>query len=287
MFNKKENGFMPIKLSGYLLIVLSTFIISCSHNKSIRFDGIYQNEKGRAYSYLRFYKDGTVIAASTESEIEEVLTWFTKEVNSEVGKFQTDGTNFFFSTISPYGESKYEGTVSNHKNNLDFSGYRYDFIDDKSIEFKIGYEFVKIDFPNDSKNKKVKDNAIKEFIYYNDFRQPRLALLLNKAGQVILKKTYEHVKGLNMPITRYTDVLFEKTISLTNKWLLMDTNGNLIRGKSNNPILLDEFKGDIKSTVVPKYWHSPMFKTLDQRTIYRYDGVISKDVKEAEYIWKM
>lgn len=288
MYYEKKNGIESKGFWCYSLIALFLFTISCTSNKeNIRFDGFYQKEMKESYSFLRFYKDGTVIATSSSDKMEEILSWFTKENNREIGKFQTDGSSISISTISQYGEYKKVGTVSNNKSLLNLSYVHYDFIEEKSYEGNTEYEFIKMNFPKNSKITKPKENTIMEVVYFNVYRQPRLALLLNKGGQVILKKTFEPIENLNIPLIRYYDIWANKKITVPNEWLLMDVNGNLMRNNSNEPIFLNKFDGKIKSTVEYKYYTHPMRKTLDQRIIYKYDGVISKDIKEAIYIWKM
>ncbi|BAZ18668.1 GUN4 domain protein (plasmid) [Calothrix sp. NIES-4071] len=47
----------------------------------IHFNGIYQCDGSKHYSYLRFYPDYTVITTSTMDTPEKVITWFNKENN--------------------------------------------------------------------------------------------------------------------------------------------------------------------------------------------------------------
>jgi len=130
-----------------------------------------------------------------------------------------------------------------------------------------------------------------EVVLYNVYEKPRIAFLLNKAGQVIIKKEYKYdKKSLFLSTIKYTDVLIDKTLKINSStWFIMDLNGNLIRNNLNEPVLLKSFSGNIKSSVKYKYWnrYNPTQKTLHETTINKYEGSASKDIKNAVYIWKM
>lgn len=84
---------------------------------AIRSDGLYRSERGmnidaNYYHYLRFYKDGTVLAATTTGTPSEIVGWFTPE-NAYISKgaLSVSGNTVRFSATSPAGTVDYEGTV--------------------------------------------------------------------------------------------------------------------------------------------------------------------------------
>jgi hypothetical protein len=84
---------------------------------TVRLDGVYATatQESNLTRYLRFYGDGTVIAASIGTTENKVFPWFTKEWAEENdrsrGTFSISGPNIQFATQSSYGRVDYQGTI--------------------------------------------------------------------------------------------------------------------------------------------------------------------------------
>lgn len=94
----------------------------------LRFDGLYtskdQNDIGK--KFIRFYEDGEVLAVSTDATgatVPQVMSWLTKEGASVQdyprGTFTRNGKQVRFSTMTKYGEVRYEGEIDGEELKLD------------------------------------------------------------------------------------------------------------------------------------------------------------------------
>lgn len=87
---------------------------------NLKFNGIYQSEENRGInSYIRVYKDRTVITTVSTGNPSQLKLWFTKEKfvkpNSSKGIYNLSGKNIKFSTTSEQGIVKYEGEIIKNK----------------------------------------------------------------------------------------------------------------------------------------------------------------------------
>ncbi|MFH1346501.1 MAG: hypothetical protein ABIL01_35710 [Pseudomonadota bacterium] len=92
---------------------------------NVRTNGVYRDtvrENQRTYyEFVRFYADGTVIAANTPSAgVSE--NWFRKEspLRFPIGRYKIDGNKISFSTTSANGVVDYEGSLENEMLSLKF-----------------------------------------------------------------------------------------------------------------------------------------------------------------------
>lgn len=88
------------------------------NRENVRTDGVYRNtvrEPHRTYyEFVRFYSDGTVIAANTpDAGVSE--GWFGKEspLGFPIGRFKSNGNKISFSTTHTTGVVDYEGLLEN------------------------------------------------------------------------------------------------------------------------------------------------------------------------------
>lgn len=82
----------------------------------LQYNGIYQSEKkDTAWSYLRFYADGTVISVPSTGNPPELIRWFKKENISNnsfsSGCYEIKGNQVAFSTTGIISEEGATGTV--------------------------------------------------------------------------------------------------------------------------------------------------------------------------------
>lgn len=85
----------------------------------LRFDGIYKSTVqinsttgDQSTSYLRFYRDGTVINASSSGTPEQVKTWFVKgHDNVMQTTYQAAGAHLNFTFAEGNGAVAYDGEV--------------------------------------------------------------------------------------------------------------------------------------------------------------------------------
>ncbi|HYX72948.1 MAG TPA: toll/interleukin-1 receptor domain-containing protein [Nitrososphaera sp.] len=94
----------------------SSTISRLSLAPTVRLDGLYQIKRGSDWNYLRFYGDGSVIAATVAGDnAQKVFEWFTKEwavENTEAkGRFTISGAQITFVDSDKYGDVDYEGEI--------------------------------------------------------------------------------------------------------------------------------------------------------------------------------
>ena len=108
----------------------ASYCTSCGASlrvEKVRYDGLYvsgpqdviPSDYGSCYHYLRFYEDGTVLAASvvlTEGP-NQVIRWFDKSnPNISKGQYSIQGNTIRFSTTSPQGDVvDYAGQIINDR----------------------------------------------------------------------------------------------------------------------------------------------------------------------------
>lgn len=108
---------------------------------NVRTNGIYRNTvrepRRTSYEFVRFYGDGTVVTANTDSAAVPE-NWFRKEssLRFPIGRYKIDGNKISFSVTSANGVVDYQGSLENeilslsfysHINGGSFSG-QYSFI---------------------------------------------------------------------------------------------------------------------------------------------------------------
>ena len=107
----------------------------------LRFDGIYQSKLEGYSSYIRFFKDGTVITANSTDPPQLMKYWFVKDpVRQGAGKgnFVLNGNLVKFMTTSISGIVEYEGRI--HRNKMVIEAYSRI----KQRRFIREYEFVQL-----------------------------------------------------------------------------------------------------------------------------------------------
>jgi hypothetical protein len=83
---------------------------------SVRFDGVYKSEAIEdAWSYARFYADGTVLRVTSTGTPRDLQSWFkASEINRldlSHGRYRLRRDHIEFSSRSSYGIVDYQGTV--------------------------------------------------------------------------------------------------------------------------------------------------------------------------------
>jgi hypothetical protein len=111
--------------SGWLSITAMTGAAAATPAVTVpglRFDGVYQSDEGgKTWAYLRFYKDGTVLAVGAMATPAQLAKWFVREQDRKKadkgkprtygeGKYSYDGKILSFSTASPDGTVNYSGS---------------------------------------------------------------------------------------------------------------------------------------------------------------------------------
>lgn len=79
---------------------------------TLRFDGLYQKQgSSGAFSYFRFYDDGTVVETlDTQGAAEKVARWLNKGSDAK-GQYTLQGAKLEFTTVAPWGSYSYSATV--------------------------------------------------------------------------------------------------------------------------------------------------------------------------------
>jgi hypothetical protein len=81
--------------------------------RALYFNGVYQSERtGHDWSYLRFYRDGTVIHAVSTNEPSHLRRWFTKKHDAVgKGKVTLKGNHISFSCVVRNVAVDYDGEI--------------------------------------------------------------------------------------------------------------------------------------------------------------------------------
>ena len=115
------------------IILFFSILLSSSlgfgQNASIRFDGFYQSivaeidsiDNDTTWTYFRFYKDGTIISASTDGTADDIRKWFIRPGNKDndykrytpIGIYKINGDKIEFTTTSAAATIVYKGTILN------------------------------------------------------------------------------------------------------------------------------------------------------------------------------
>lgn len=113
-----------MKKYGKSIILLAIiFLLPSCRSPLIKCDGVYQSEKIKDYwHYLRFYKDGTVIAVSSPNKPDELINWFNKEKWPSSDKYKIYKDKISFSTTR-WGTVDYEGRIS--QNQVQLNSYSH------------------------------------------------------------------------------------------------------------------------------------------------------------------
>lgn len=202
-------------------IILFTVIgiisnISNAENSGIRYDGVYKAGEGDLVDFLRFYRDGSVILASSYKRSKEINKWFTKEgYGISIGKIKLDGEKITFSIDTNKGfKETFDYTVkarhekirlSWHQRKMQSNGSRiYTFVNDnvlqqtivaenkvknESLGFVLPYGWRE---PNKKERTLGKESVFKEskghFLslsgdYNNDWKKDYIKVLINTQQQ--------------------------------------------------------------------------------------------------------
>jgi len=142
----------------YIISILSFTVIgitsnfSYAENSEIRYDGVYKAGDGDLVDFLRFYRDGSVILASSYKRSKEINKWFTKEGSRiSIGKIKLDGEKITFSIDTNKGiKETYDYTVkarhekirlSWHQRKMQSNGSRiYTFVNENMLQQTIDTE---------------------------------------------------------------------------------------------------------------------------------------------------
>lgn len=141
----------------------------------LRYDGIYQAEEEDYFLYLRFFNDGTVLAASSNGQPEEVIGWIQKgHPFVSAGAFAVNGGDVTFSAASPKGVVDYNGELDGEilllRSFSHINGYqserRYRFVEVFTALFEGDPVYLRlrcidlVRFANDT------DSDVQEWVFY-------------------------------------------------------------------------------------------------------------------------
>ena len=93
-----------------------------SSNLEIRYDGLYCRFYEDYTSYLRFYKDGTVISVSSTGSPEDLKKWFNAPYENS-GTYSNVDNIISFETTSSVGTVSYHGKILKDRLVLDRHSY--------------------------------------------------------------------------------------------------------------------------------------------------------------------
>ncbi len=184
---------------GTIIIIIMIFVFS-GCRQPLKFEGLYQAEEKGVFSYLRFYEDGTVLAASLTGTPRDIGRWFDKDNIFTKGYYQLESPRVKFSILNNYSSFDYNGVITsnkikvnifNHLNgNLSKREYRFiplpltrDYSDNNPnlnevlppSQKRIIIQEVKKDLDNDGKPERIVFDADKE---YNSKRPDRYRRML-------------------------------------------------------------------------------------------------------------
>ncbi len=109
----------------FFLLCLTIFMIT-GCEKPILFDGLYRAKEKGPFNYLRFYSDGTVLAASLTGNPQDIIRWFDKDNIFAKGYYQISGTHVKFSIMDSYSKFDYEGVITRKKIRLTVNNHLND-----------------------------------------------------------------------------------------------------------------------------------------------------------------
>lgn len=97
----------------YIFVFISGMLLAVTGCQSpLHFEGLYRAKINNGYSYLRFYADGTVLAASSAKVPKEVARWFDKDNIFTKGYYKVEGTRLKFSIMDKYDSLYYSGYIT-------------------------------------------------------------------------------------------------------------------------------------------------------------------------------
>jgi hypothetical protein len=106
----------------WILMFIAGMLLSVTGCQSpLHFDGLYQTKMDQGYGYLRFYADGTVLAASSVKAPKEVARWFDKDNIFAKGYYKVEGDRVKFTITDKYTSQDYSGVVTQKKIELTIS----------------------------------------------------------------------------------------------------------------------------------------------------------------------
>jgi hypothetical protein len=118
------------------IFLFSIFQAFSQTPKTVRFDGLYQSETYNNFRYfLRFYSDSTVISATSNGEVNDIIKWLKKPFDQQ-GQYEIKGNKIYFSTTSDFGTVVYEGVIdSEYKLQLKVKSLINGHLDEKLYYF--------------------------------------------------------------------------------------------------------------------------------------------------------
>jgi hypothetical protein len=131
-------------LVGLFLVVGSALASNKSHNRSLRYDGLYVSrlfefsDHTKCWLYLRFYSDGTVIGFGSDYPPELEAGRSKADDAILIGKFTIKGNRLSFSTVLTTETVDYVGTIDGDQISLN----RYSHIE--NYKKNIIYTFIKV-----------------------------------------------------------------------------------------------------------------------------------------------
>jgi hypothetical protein len=81
----------------------------------LKFDGLYRAKGNGVFNYLRFYEDGTVLAASLTGTPQDITRWFDKDNIFAKGYYNIDGSRIKYSILDNYSSFDYDGIITRNK----------------------------------------------------------------------------------------------------------------------------------------------------------------------------
>ena len=114
--------------SLFILAALALALVSCGKKSGVRADGLYQadasfkkgNYQEKTFSYLRFYQDGAVVAASSSGTPDQVGKWLAKgHQGASEGTYTVNGEQITFTTGTGDGAVDYSGKIAGDQLMLD------------------------------------------------------------------------------------------------------------------------------------------------------------------------
>jgi len=117
-----------IKLGGLFILmglIFIAFFQGAKKSGTLFYDGIYQTslqikDGDTTRGYLRFYSDGSAIAATSTGKVLDLKNWFNKEEigKSHLGKYTIAGKTIKFNIGLAPKDVEYSGTIKGKKLNL-------------------------------------------------------------------------------------------------------------------------------------------------------------------------
>ena len=104
-----------MKRVGLVVLILGVVLAVAGCQSPLRFEGLYRAKMNSGYSYLRFYQDGTVLAASSAKGPKDVVGWFDKDNIFTKGYYSVVGNRLKFTVMEKYSIQEFSGLVTRNR----------------------------------------------------------------------------------------------------------------------------------------------------------------------------